>query len=56
MIKQGWMRSGGNVACLGKKGKPDKGEGKRSVGRPTRRWKNDIDIEDSEQGLVMVSF
>jgi hypothetical protein len=55
MIKKRRMRYAGHVACLGEKrnayrilvGKP---EGKRPVGRPRRRWEDNIKMDLREIG------
>jgi hypothetical protein len=58
---QGKMRWAGNVACVGKErdvyrvltGKP---EGKRSLGRPRRRWEDGIRMDFSEIGWGSVDW
>jgi hypothetical protein len=55
MIKPRWMRWAGHVARIGKKrnaygilaGKPER---KRPLGRPRRRWVDNIKIDLSERG------
>jgi hypothetical protein len=55
MIKSRWMRWEGHVARIGEKrnayrllvGKP---EGKRTLGRPSRRWVDNIRMDLGEMG------
>jgi hypothetical protein len=61
IIKSRWMRWAGHVARLEEKrnvyrllvGKP---EGKGPLGRPRRRWIDDIKMELSETGVSLVDW
>ena len=58
VIKSRTMRWAGHVACMGERsgvyrvlvGKP---EGKRPLGRPRRRWENNIKMDLQEVGCVV---
>ena len=61
MIKSGRIRWAGHVECMEKRrgmyrvlvGKP---EGKRSLGRPRRRWENTIKMDFQEAGSADIDW
>jgi hypothetical protein len=57
MIKSSRMRWAGNVARMGAKGNEyrilvGKPEGKRPLGKPRRRWVDNIKIDLREDGMI----
>jgi hypothetical protein len=61
IIKSGMMRWAGHVARMGEKRNVymllvGKSEGKRPLGRPRRRWMDNIKMELLEMGLTVVDW
>jgi hypothetical protein len=56
MIKSRRMRWAGRVACMGEGVLGGKGEGKRPLGRPRRRWEFNIKMDLQEVGCRSVNW